>query len=110
MTGVIQYMYCPCFYFVEFDYLYLVCLALNFKVVSATYLTELYSSPTFFLFFSRWYFGKVSRNASEEWLLHPGLQKGTFLIRQGEALPGKFGLKVIPVFLKTNKFLMLSNE
>ncbi|XP_029633166.1 tyrosine-protein kinase SRK2 isoform X4 [Octopus sinensis] len=41
-----------------------------------------------------WYFGKVSRNASEEWLLHPGLQKGSFLIRQGEALPDTYTLSV----------------
>lgn len=41
----------------------------------------------FFIIYS-WYFGKVSRNASEEWLLQPDFPKGTFLIRQGEATPG----------------------
>ena len=40
-------------------------------------------------FYFRWYFGKVSRNASEEWLLATGYPKGSFLIRQGEASPGK---------------------
>lgn len=39
-------------------------------------------------FHCRWYFGKVSRNASEEWLLSTGYPKGSFLVRQGEASPG----------------------
>ena len=44
----------------------------------------------YFLFLpTRWYFGKVSRNASEEWLLAPDYPKGTFLVRQGEMTPGK---------------------
>ncbi|XP_076098947.1 tyrosine-protein kinase Fyn-like isoform X2 [Mytilus galloprovincialis] len=41
-----------------------------------------------------WYFGKVSRHASEEWLLSPGYPKGTFLIRQGEAAPDTYTLSV----------------
>ncbi|KAL5005113.1 hypothetical protein ScPMuIL_018569 [Solemya velum] len=41
-----------------------------------------------------WYFGKVSRNASEEWLLSPGYPKGTFLIRKGEAEPDTFTLSI----------------
>ncbi|KAL3848375.1 hypothetical protein ACJMK2_019237 [Sinanodonta woodiana] len=41
-----------------------------------------------------WYFGKVSRNASEEWLLMSGYPKGTFLIRLGEASPDTFTLSV----------------
>ncbi|XP_064615394.1 tyrosine-protein kinase SRK3-like [Liolophura sinensis] len=42
----------------------------------------------------KWYFGKVSRNASEEWLLQPDFPKGTFLIRQGEATPDTYTLSV----------------
>lgn len=42
--------------------------------------------------FHRWYFGKVSRNASEEWLLAPDQPKGTFLVRLGEMSPG-MGIK-----------------
>lgn len=41
-----------------------------------------------------WYFGKVSRNASEEWLLSAGYPKGSFLIRQGEASPDTLTLSV----------------
>jgi len=41
-----------------------------------------------------WYFGKVSRNASEEWLLAPDYPKGTFLVRQGEMSPGTYTLSV----------------
>ncbi|XP_069104674.1 proto-oncogene tyrosine-protein kinase Yrk-like isoform X2 [Argopecten irradians] len=41
-----------------------------------------------------WYFGKVSRHASEDWLLSPGYPKGTFLVRQGEAAPDTFTLSV----------------
>ncbi|XP_046548135.1 tyrosine-protein kinase SRK2-like isoform X2 [Haliotis rubra] len=41
-----------------------------------------------------WYFGKVSRNASEEWLLSPGYAKGTYLVRQGEASPDTYTLSV----------------
>lgn len=48
---------------------------------------------TFFAFFS-WYFGKVSRQASEDWLLSPGYPKGTYLVRQGEAAPDTYTLSV----------------
>ncbi|XP_012945499.1 tyrosine-protein kinase SRK2 [Aplysia californica] len=41
-----------------------------------------------------WYFGKVSRNASEEWLLAPDYPKGTFLVRQGEMSPDTYTLSV----------------
>lgn len=41
-----------------------------------------------------WYFGKVSRDASEDWLLAPGYPRGTFLVRQGEASPGTYTLSV----------------
>ncbi|CAG5135275.1 unnamed protein product, partial [Candidula unifasciata] len=41
-----------------------------------------------------WYFGKVSRNASEEWLLSPGHLTGTFLIRLGEMTPDTYTLSV----------------
>ncbi|XP_045200038.2 tyrosine-protein kinase SRK2-like isoform X1 [Mercenaria mercenaria] len=41
-----------------------------------------------------WYFGKVSRNASEEWLLSIGYPKGSFLVRQGEASPDTLTLSV----------------
>ncbi|KAK3095989.1 hypothetical protein FSP39_021779, partial [Pinctada imbricata] len=41
-----------------------------------------------------WYFGKVSRHASEDWLLSPGYPKGTFLLRQGEAAPDTYTLSV----------------
>ncbi|KAJ8310789.1 hypothetical protein KUTeg_012654 [Tegillarca granosa] len=41
-----------------------------------------------------WYFGKVSRHASEDWLLSPGYPKGTFLVRQGEAAPDTYTLSV----------------
>ncbi|XP_052784227.1 tyrosine-protein kinase SRK3-like isoform X2 [Mya arenaria] len=41
-----------------------------------------------------WYFGKVSRNASEEWLLSSGYPKGSFLVRQGEASPDTLTLSV----------------
>uniref|UniRef100_A0A0B6ZUP3 Tyrosine-protein kinase n=1 Tax=Arion vulgaris TaxID=1028688 RepID=A0A0B6ZUP3_9EUPU len=41
-----------------------------------------------------WYFGKVSRNASEEWLLAPDHPKGTFLIRLGEMSPDTYTLSV----------------
>ncbi|XP_050417881.1 tyrosine-protein kinase SRK2 isoform X2 [Patella vulgata] len=41
-----------------------------------------------------WYFGKVTRNASEEWLLLPDYPKGTFLIRQGEQSPDTYTLSV----------------
>lgn len=47
----------------------------------------------FCLFFS-WYFGKVSRQASEDWLLSPGYPKGTYLVRQGEAAPDTYTLSV----------------
>lgn len=46
-----------------------------------------------FCFFS-WYFGKVSRQASEDWLLSPGYPKGTYLVRQGEAAPDTYTLSV----------------
>ncbi|RUS84391.1 hypothetical protein EGW08_007853 [Elysia chlorotica] len=41
-----------------------------------------------------WYFGKVSRNASEEWLLAPDYPKGTFLVRLGEMSPDTYTLSV----------------
>lgn len=41
-----------------------------------------------------WYFGKVSRQASEDWLLSPGYPKGTYLVRQGEAAPDTYTLSV----------------
>ncbi|KAL8574212.1 hypothetical protein ACOMHN_066395 [Nucella lapillus] len=41
-----------------------------------------------------WYFGKVSRDASEDWLLATGYPRGTFLVRQGEASPGTYTLSV----------------
>lgn len=41
-----------------------------------------------------WYFGKVTRNASEEWLLAPDYPKGTFLVRQGEMSPDTYTLSV----------------
>ncbi|XP_052218900.1 tyrosine-protein kinase SRK2-like isoform X2 [Dreissena polymorpha] len=41
-----------------------------------------------------WYFGQVSRNASEEWLLSSGYPKGSFLVRQGEASPDTLTLSV----------------
>ena len=47
----------------------------------------------FFFYFS-WYFGKVSRQASEDWLLSPGYPKGTYLVRQGEAAPDTYTLSV----------------
>ena len=47
----------------------------------------------FFFNFS-WYFGKVSRQASEDWLLSPGYPKGTYLVRQGEAAPDTYTLSV----------------
>lgn len=42
----------------------------------------------------KWYVGKVSRTASEEWLLSTGNPNGTFLIRQGVASPDKLTLSV----------------
>ena len=44
--------------------------------------------------FHRWYFGKVSRGASEEWLLAPDYPTGTFLVRHGEKSPESYTLSV----------------
>lgn len=48
----------------------------------------------YFAWFFSWYFGKVSRQASEDWLLSPGYPKGTYLVRQGEAAPDTYTLSV----------------
>lgn len=43
----------------------------------------------FLIFYFSWYYGKVGRKDAEKKLLAPGLQKGTFIVRDGEANPGE---------------------
>lgn len=41
-----------------------------------------------------WYFGKIGRKDAEKRLLAPGLNVGTFIVRDGEANPGTYSLSV----------------
>lgn len=43
---------------------------------------------TDFLYFGRWYFGKMGRKDAERLLLLPGNQRGTFLARESETTKG----------------------
>ncbi|XP_072015339.1 tyrosine-protein kinase STK-like [Amphiura filiformis] len=42
-----------------------------------------------------WYFGAISRKEAEKTLLVPGLQKGSFLIRESESAKGNYSLSLL---------------
>lgn len=58
------------------------------------YVPSNYIAPIKSITAEDWYFGKVGRKEAEKKLLVPGLEKGTFVVRDGEANPGTYSLTV----------------
>ncbi|XP_072170519.1 tyrosine-protein kinase yes-like [Diadema setosum] len=58
------------------------------------YVPSNYIAPVKSINAEDWYFGKIGRKDAEKKLLLPGLQKGTFIVRDGEANPGTYSLSV----------------
>ncbi|XP_072046073.1 LOW QUALITY PROTEIN: tyrosine-protein kinase Fyn-like [Amphiura filiformis] len=57
--------------------------------VPSNYIAEIKSIKA-----EEWYVGKIGRKEAEKRLIIPGLSQGTFLVRDGEAMPGTYSLSV----------------
>ncbi|KAM4557265.1 tyrosine-protein kinase yes [Fundulus diaphanus] len=58
------------------------------------YIPSNYVAPADSIQAEEWYFGNLSRRDAERLLLHPGNQRGTFLIRDSETTKGAFSMSL----------------
>ncbi|XP_030636810.1 tyrosine-protein kinase Yes [Chanos chanos] len=58
------------------------------------YIPSNYVAPANSIQAEEWYFGKMGRKDAERLLLQPGIQRGTFLLRESETTKGAFSLSV----------------
>ncbi|XP_022091012.1 tyrosine-protein kinase Yes-like [Acanthaster planci] len=58
------------------------------------YVPSNYIAPVKSINAEEWYFGRIGRKEAEKKLLHPGIERGMFIVRDGEATPGTFSLSV----------------
>ncbi|XP_014899461.1 tyrosine-protein kinase yes [Poecilia latipinna] len=58
------------------------------------YIPSNYVAPADSIQSEEWYFGKLSRKATERLLLLPGNERGTFLIRESETTKGAYSLSL----------------
>ncbi|XP_036452603.1 tyrosine-protein kinase yes-like [Colossoma macropomum] len=58
------------------------------------YIPSNYVAPADSIQAEEWYFGKMGRKDAERLLLQPGIQRGTFLMRESETTKGAFSLSI----------------
>lgn len=58
------------------------------------YIPSNYVAPADSIQAEEWYFGKMGRKDAERLLLHPGNQRGTFLVRESETTKGAYSLSI----------------
>ncbi|CAG5896534.1 unnamed protein product [Menidia menidia] len=58
------------------------------------YIPSNYVAPADSIQAEEWYFGKMGRKDTERLLLHPGNQRGTFLVRESETTKGAYSLSI----------------
>ncbi|KAI4890508.1 hypothetical protein NFI96_011445, partial [Prochilodus magdalenae] len=58
------------------------------------YIPSNYVAPADSIQAEEWYFGKMGRKDAERLLLQPGIQRGTFLMRESETTKGAYSLSI----------------